>query len=72
MMDGNIEDEDEVLEWIMKRKTATTIHEVTDEILTDLVEKHEYVAVYFRGADCKENKEVNAIRKSLYKYGKTF
>ena len=71
MMDGNIEDEDEVLEWIIKRKTGTTIHEVTDEILTDLVEKHEYVAVYFRGSNCEENKEVKRIWQSLYKYSKT-
>ena len=58
MMDGNIEDEDEVLEWIMKRDSSATIHEVTDEMLTELVEEHEYVAVYFRGANCDENEEV--------------
>ena len=58
MMDGNIEDEDEVLEWIMKRDSTATIHEVTDEILTELVEEHEYVAVYFRGDNCEENEEV--------------
>ena len=58
MMDGNIEDEDEVLEWIMKRDATATIHEVTDEILTELVEEHEYVAVYFRGTNCEENEEV--------------
>ena len=57
-MDADIEDENEVLEWIVKRKTTTTIHKVTDEILTDLVENHEYVAVYFQGADCDQNKEV--------------
>ena len=57
-MDANIEDEDEVLEWILKRKTTTTIHVVTDAILTDLVEEHEYVAVYFQGDNCEQNKEV--------------
>ena len=69
-MDANIEDEDEVLEWILKRKTTATIHEVTDEILTDLVEEHEYVAVYFQGSECEENKEVNYIiniSQMLYK-----
>ena len=34
------------------------IEEVTDEILTELIEEHEYVAVYFRG-DCVNNKEVD-------------
>ena len=57
-MDGDVEDEGEVLDWILKRKRSTTIHEVTDEILLELVDSHEYVAVYFRGANCEENKEV--------------
>ena len=62
LMNANIEDEDDVLEWIKKRKTTTTIHEVTDAILTDIVENHEYVAVYFQGSDCDQNKEVNCNR----------
>ena len=61
-MNANIEDEDDVLEWIKKRKTTTTIHEVTDAILTDIVENHEYVAIYFQGSDCDQNKEVNCNR----------
>ena len=67
-MDANIEDEDEVLEWILKRKTTTTIHEVTDAILTDLVEEHEYVAVYFHGDDCEQNKEVKQMLQKLENY----
>ena len=47
-----------VLEWIIKQKTESLIEEVTDEILTELIEEHEYVAVYFRG-DCANNKEVD-------------
>ena len=58
LFDGNIEDEQEVLEWILKRKTDTSIYEVTDEMLEKLVEDHEYVAVYFTG-DCDNNKEVD-------------
>ena len=46
------------MEWIIKQKTEALIEEVTDEILTELIEDHEYVAVYFRG-DCANNKEVD-------------
>ena len=45
---GNIEDPEEVLEWLQKHKTSSSIEEVTDEILMDLVESHEYVGVYFK------------------------
>ncbi len=58
LMVGDFEDPDQVLEWILKQQTSTLIEEVTDEILTELVDSHEYVAVYFRG-DCEENKEVD-------------
>ena len=58
LMVGGIDDPDQVLEWILKQQTESLIEEVTDEILTDLVESHEYVAVYFRG-DCENNKELD-------------
>ena len=48
----------QVLEWILKQQTEALIEEVTDEILEELVNTHEYVAVYFRG-DCENNKEVD-------------
>ncbi len=46
-----------MLEWILKHKSDTTIEEVTDEILADLIENHEYVAVYFRGNECDDDEE---------------
>lgn len=39
--------EDEVLRWLVEQKHTATIEEVTDEILKDLIEEHEYVVVYF-------------------------
>ena len=45
---GNIEDPEEVLEWLQKHKSSSSIEEVTDEILIDLVQSHEYVGVYFK------------------------
>lgn len=45
--EGDLLNEDEVLEWLIQQKNSATIEEVTDEILTDLIEDHEYVVVYF-------------------------
>jgi hypothetical protein len=39
--------EDEVLKWLIEQKNSATIEEVTDEILEDLIDEHEYVVVYF-------------------------
>lgn len=45
--EGDLLNEDEVLEWLIEQKNSATIEEVTDEILTNLIEDHEYVVVYF-------------------------
>lgn len=39
--------EEEVLEWLIDQKESATIEEVTDEILKELINEHEYVVVYF-------------------------
>lgn len=44
---GDLMNEDEVLKWLVQQKHSATIEEVTDEILKELVEEHEYVVVYF-------------------------
>lgn len=44
---GDLLNEDEVLQWLIEQKNSATIEEVTDEILEDLIEEHEYVVVYF-------------------------
>lgn len=45
--EGDLMNEDEVLAWLIEQKNTATIEEVTDEILIDLIEEHEYVVVYF-------------------------
>lgn len=45
--EGDLMNEEEVLEWLIEQKNTATIEEVTDEILVDLIEEHEYVVVYF-------------------------
>ena len=45
--EGDLLNEDEVLEWLIEQKNSATIEEVTDEILSGLIDEHEYVVVYF-------------------------
>lgn len=47
MYEGDLLNEDEVLEWLIEQKKTATIEEVTDEILSGLIDEHEYVVVYF-------------------------
>ncbi|XP_061397424.1 uncharacterized protein LOC133333100 isoform X6 [Musca vetustissima] len=49
LYEGDLMNEDEVLEWLILQKKTATIEEVTDEILTGLINDHEYVVVFFTG-----------------------
>ncbi|KAF0304186.1 hypothetical protein FJT64_023969 [Amphibalanus amphitrite] len=49
--EGDLNDENQVLEWLVEQKESSTIEEVTDEILDDLVKDHGYVAVYYKNID---------------------
>ncbi|XP_045765517.1 uncharacterized protein LOC123867504 isoform X7 [Maniola jurtina] len=62
--EGDLMNEDEVLEWLIEQKNSATIEEVTDEILVDLIEEHEYVVVYFSGK-CEEGEECDNILEEL-------
>ncbi|XP_026484298.1 uncharacterized protein LOC113392214 isoform X5 [Vanessa tameamea] len=62
--EGDLLNEDEVLEWLIEQKNSATIEEVTDEILVDLIEEHEYVVVYFSGT-CEEGEECDNILEEL-------
>ncbi|XP_045493782.1 uncharacterized protein LOC123692971 isoform X2 [Colias croceus] len=62
--EGDLMNEDEVLAWLIEQKNSATIEEVTDEILTDLIEEHEYVVVYFSG-NCEEGEECDNILEEL-------
>ncbi|XP_046832571.1 uncharacterized protein LOC124430289 isoform X3 [Vespa crabro] len=58
--EGDLLNEDEVLEWLIEQKNTATIEEVTDEILTDLINEHEYVVVYFSGS-CDEGESCDNV-----------
>ncbi|EDV59792.2 uncharacterized protein Dere_GG10803, isoform E [Drosophila erecta] len=49
LYEGDLMNEDEVLEWLLVQKKTATIEEVTDEILVSLINEHEYVVVFFTG-----------------------
>ncbi|XP_017050297.1 uncharacterized protein LOC108094296 isoform X8 [Drosophila ficusphila] len=49
LYEGDLMNEDEVLEWLLVQKKTATIEEVTDEILVNLINEHEYVVVFFTG-----------------------
>lgn len=61
MYEGDLMNEEEVLEWLILQKDTATIEEVTDEILEDLIEDHEYVVAY-----CKF--EERAISLHMYQW----
>ncbi|GAB6029507.1 protein disulfide-isomerase precursor [Chamberlinius hualienensis] len=60
--EGDLTNENEVLEWLIHQKNEATIEEVTDEMLDDLVADNEYVAVFFTGQNCKD---CDAVIKEL-------
>ncbi|XP_050478408.1 uncharacterized protein LOC126867664 isoform X3 [Bombus huntii] len=64
LYEGDLLNEDEVLEWLIEQKNTATIEEVTDEILVDLIEEHEYVVAFFSG-DCEDGDECEKILKEL-------
>ncbi|XP_063985201.1 uncharacterized protein LOC135166658 isoform X2 [Diachasmimorpha longicaudata] len=62
--EGDLLNEDDVLEWLIEQKNTATIEEVTDEILNDLIEEHEYVVVFFSGR-CDDGGECEIVLKEL-------
>ncbi|XP_076239572.1 hulk isoform X3 [Calliopsis andreniformis] len=62
--EGDLLNEDEVLEWLIEQKNTATIEEVTDEILSDLIEEHEYVVAFFSG-DCDDGDECEKVLREL-------
>ncbi|XP_045469598.1 uncharacterized protein LOC123677131 isoform X2 [Harmonia axyridis] len=62
--EGDLMNENEVLEWLIEQKQTATIEEVTDEILEDLIQEHEYVVVYFSGK-CEEGEKCDDILEEL-------
>ncbi|XP_037043198.1 uncharacterized protein LOC119079410 isoform X3 [Bradysia coprophila] len=64
LYEGDLMNEEEVLEWLILQKNTATIEEVTDEILKELIDDHEYVVVYFTGP-CEEGEKCDRILDDL-------
>ncbi|XP_044743397.1 uncharacterized protein LOC123305679 isoform X2 [Chrysoperla carnea] len=64
LYEGDLMNEEEVLKWLLEQKNSATIEEVTDEILQDLIDEHEYVVVYFSGK-CEEDEPCDDILEEL-------
>lgn len=61
LYEGDLMNEEEVLEWLILQKETATIEEVTDEILEDLIEDHEYVVAYCK-SNAKHKNNINLTR----------
>ncbi|XP_054164277.1 uncharacterized protein LOC128961959 isoform X2 [Oppia nitens] len=61
--EGDLTNEEVVLQWLIKQKTEDTVEEVTEEILDDLIREREYVLVFFAPNNCKDCDEI--LHKSL-------
>lgn len=64
LYEGDLMNEEEVLEWLILQKESATIEEVTDEILKELIDDHEYVVAYFTGP-CEEGDRCDNILEDL-------
>ena len=62
--DGDLADEDALLDWLVEQKTTETIEKVTEKILEMLVEEEEYLAVFFSGP-CAEDDPCSEILEEL-------
>ena len=76
--EGDLDNTDAVLDWLMEHRTADSIEEVTEEILGEVVARLEYVAVLFTGpcdeaarnTECEEIlEELETIDDELDRYG---
>ncbi|XP_054718538.1 uncharacterized protein LOC129227940 [Uloborus diversus] len=55
---GDLMNENQVLEWLMKEKNEDTIENINREMLFKLIEDHEFLAVYFYLENDKESENV--------------
>lgn len=60
---GNLLDENEVLEWMVKQKTDESIEEIDRETLNKYIETKEFLAVIF----CKEQVSIDIFCTKMAK-----
>ena len=62
---GDMDDASDIFNWILKNQASSVIEEVSDEVLKNLIEDHEYVSVFFRGSCDEEGEDCDAILARL-------
>lgn len=58
LYDGDLLEEEEVLDWLIKQKNEDTIENVNREILFRMIAEREYLAVFFYKPDDDESAEI--------------
>ena len=78
VFEGDMDVTDSVIDWLMDHRTADTIEEITEEILKNIINDIEYVAVLFTGpcdeaaknTECEEIiEELETVDDEIDKYG---
>ena len=62
---GELADSGDVFDWISKNQASSVVEEVSDEILQELIEEHEFVAVFFRGPCDEPTDDCDAVLAKL-------
>ena len=61
---GSLEDKDEVLKWLIGKKEEAVIETVTKQMLEEIIDENEYVAVLYIGA-CEDAELCEEILEDL-------
>nr|XP_042900570.1 uncharacterized protein LOC107453912 [Parasteatoda tepidariorum] len=56
--DGDLMNENELLEWLVMQKTEDTIENINRDMLFRMIEEQEYLAIYFYKENDKESKDI--------------
>lgn len=63
--EGDMENEEDVLEWLDRQTSSDEIEDVTDEMLDMIIEKMQHVAVLFYDKDSKASQKVLAELENI-------
>lgn len=65
VFEGDLENEEDVLEWLERQTSSDEIEDVTDEMLDMIIEKMPHVAVLFYDKDSKTSQKVLAELENI-------
>lgn len=62
--EGNLSEEETVLNWLIEQKSSDTIEELTDELVDTIIKNNEYVVVFFSGK-CEDGDPCDSVLNRL-------